>query len=792
MQIGAARPLCCFCWLLTIGVAISFFAPWDTGVCLLVATVIAVAVFVVGLISIFCKRGRLQLLYAAFLLLGLLAGVVASLLYQYRTVLPAQRYAESTQGEAVELRGLVISREVESSYINAYGVRVQLPNGKTCATYLSVMGEEGLDVGDEIRLPATLTLVRDADEQAWLIRHLQAKGYMLYAEAEFLPSDAVVSTGHFVLREALAGVQGELSYRLSRAIGGEQGRLTAALLLGTRERLSDATVLDFRRTGASHLLALSGLHLSMIVLMLDALLRLVRCPYRLRVLLLCVVAVLFLLLTGCSISTLRATVMLLFLSVSRLRGAPHDSLTPLSLFLALCLALRPSWILDVGLWLSVLAALCVVEIIPALVEKTGGQAKGILPRMWRYIKVSLISSMIVLLVLLVPMALFFGETAWLSPVANLVLIPLATIALTLGLLVLPLLYLSGVGWIFEVLSGALCDALYAITGAMIKIAAQLSDVKGALISLRYDFVPYLLSVLLVVLLAFLLFKWKRPRRVVALLAAWCIAFGAALTITHMQGIGHWQASYTVHGKSELLALNQGSTTVLCDVSDGSYTTYRTWLHGGMPDGTTEVEAIVLTHYHQRHITSVYKLLGDVRVRSIYLPLTMPSATQDKARQDEGILRSIMELARERRVNVCLYLPEEGATITSHLTLERLDYDILKRSTHPTFAASWVYRNDDMDAESRLYLLGASVWESEQSEQVFADATACDALLLSGHGPKIKSSYSMLDWTRAPQFVVFGSGDAMVALDSNAVTTEAFADAVIVFADRGKTTKFDLP
>jgi hypothetical protein len=171
---------------------------------------------------------------------------------------------------------------------------------------------------------------------------------------------------------------------------------------------------------------------------------------------------------------------------------------------------------------------------------------------------------------------------------------------------------------------------------------------------------------------------------------------------------------------------------------------------------------------------------------------MPSATQDKARQDEGILRSVMELARERRVNVCLYLPEEGADITSHLTLERLDYDMLKRSTHPTFAASWAYRNDDTDAGSRLYLLGASVWESEQSEQVFADATACDALLLSGHGPKIKSSYSMLDWTRAPQLVVFGSGDAMVALDSNAVTTEAFADAVIVFADRGKTTKFDLP
>lgn len=791
MQIGAGRPLCCFCWLLTIGVALSFFAPWGEGISWLAATVIAVAAFILGLISIVCKRGRFRLLYTAFLLLGLLSGLLATSLYQYRTVKPAEDFVKSTQGEAVELRGVVVSCEIESSYLNAYGVRAQLPDGKTCSVYLSVMGEDGLCVGDEISLSTTVTLVTDADEQAWLIRYLRSEGYVLCAEAELLPTDAVVSRGNFVLREWLASVQNRLSYKVSRAVGGEQGRLAAALLLGTREQLDDATVLDFRRAGVSHLLALSGLHLSMIVLIFDALLRLVRCPYRLRVVLLCTAAVLFLLLTGCSISTLRATFMLLLLSVSRLRGSPHDALTPLSLFLAVCLALRPIWILDVGLWLSVGATLCIVEIIPTLMSNADHEKKGVLVRVWRYIKLSIISSMTVLLVLLIPMALFFGETSWLSPVANLALIPLATVALTMGLVLLPLLCLSGVGVLFHALCDMLCDALRAVTGCMIRLAEQLSDIKGALISLRYDFVPYFLAALALVLLAFLLLKWSRPRRFLAVMGVWCVLFGMALVITQIQSVGRWQVGYTVQGKSELLVLNEGDTTVLCDWSDGSYTAYRTWLHDGMPDGTTEIEALVLTHYHQRHIASVYKLLGDVRVRTIYLPVTMPNATQQKAEQDEGILRSIMELARERRVNVVLYLPKEGAEITERLTLEQLYYDMIKRSTHPVLAASWHYRSNDTEESRCLCLVGASVWESDVASTVLAQSAACDALVLSGHGPIVKSDYSIEDWTQAPKRVVFAGDDAMTALKANAQTTQALADAHIVFVDQTHI-RFDLP
>lgn len=791
MHIGAGRPLCCFFWLSSIAVAFYVFICPNASTLMLVAAITAALIVGLLTLSVLLKRWRFRFLYVAFVVLGLLMGLLASLLYQQLEVRPAYAYAYDCQGEMTEIRGIVISHETESSYVNAYGVRANLPDKGHTMLYLRVMGECEFSVGDEICVDVTVCAVTEANEPLWFIRYLRAKGYLLVADAQLASSEMVISEGNFVLRAWLASLQHALSYRLTKAVGGEAGAFVSALLLGTRSALSDVTVLDFRRAGASHLLALSGLHLSMVMLMLDAFLRLLRCPYRMRMTILPVVAVAFLLLTGCSISMIRATVMLLLLQASRMRGTPHDALTPLSVFFGVCLAVRPTWILDVGLWLTVLATLTVIDIIPSLMRREKDKRTSMSARIWTYLSTNVGGSLLVMLALMIPMALSFGEFSWLSPVANLLLTPLTTVILGIGMLCLPLLYLADVLPLLQRMSDLMCDVLSTLAQAMLSITAGLSDIRGALISLRYDFVPYLLVVLLIAFLLFSLFKWRKPVRFVAVLCGWCLLFVGAFVITHFQGAGNWQATYTVHGKSELLTLNEGETTVLCDLTDGSYTTYRELLHNGLPQGTTEIEALVLTHYHKRHIASVYKLLGDCRVRTIFLPLTLPDATQDKATQDEGILRSIAALAKERRVQVRYYLPSEGVDVTDTLTLEELYYCMLKRSTHPTIAVSWSYRQDAQDVGDRLTLLGASAWEGSAWQEILKDVALCDALILSNHGPVIKTDYSVPAWLDGPHAVLFAKGNASTALLPDANTAAVLSDAALYFADQTHT-KFDLP
>ena len=377
------------------------------------------------------------------------------------------------------------------------------------------------------------------------------------------------------------------------------------------------------------------------------------------------------------------------------------------------------------------------------------------------------------------MALLFGEISVLSPISNLVLSPLMTALLALGVLVLPLLYLAPHWAFLAPLTEHLADALRYLADAMLDITSRRSDVRGALVSLRYDFVPILLLLLLLALLAFLLLRWERPHRFLAVAALWCLVFAVCLGVTSFADRGEWELTYTASGKNETLLLREGSAAVLCDVSDGSYRAIRDLLSEGLPPAVTELEALVLTHYHNRHIATIYRALGDIKVRTLWLPLTMPLADNEKAVQDEGILRSITALARLRRVEVRYYLPSEGAHVLDTLTLDRLYYEMLGRSTHPTVAMSWSHQAGT--GTSSLFYLGASVWEGKQEEAVLAHMSQADTVVLASHGPVVKTRYEMPRWDEPPTLVVVTGDDAIAALTPDRETEIALSCARIKVA-----------
>ena len=201
--------------------------------------------------------------------------------------------------------------------------------------------------------------------------------------------------------------------------------------------------------------------------------------------------------------------------------------------------------------------------------------------------------------------------------------------------------------------------------------------------------------------------------------------------------------------------------MVVDVSTGGSALYREISMRFEDFFEVELDVLVLTHYHNRHISTIYKLLGDIRVRTIWLPMSMPEVDQDKAIKDEGNLRSIVELAERRRVEVRYYLPEESAEITQGLTMERLYYVMLKRSTHPTLSFSITYGRKE--EEGRLAFIGASAWESEEADAIKQMATSSDVLMFSKHGPVIKSTLTLTDWSTIPKIVFFADGNVAEAI-----------------------------
>lgn len=152
---------------------------------------------------------------------------------------------------------------------------------------------------------------------------------------------------------------------------GESAALVKALLTGERSSLSRATVLAFRASGASHLLALSGLHLGFIYLIIRRVGNLLpwRGPAitRCRALLTMGMCGFYALMTGAGASIVRA---FLFICIREVAGmCPGRRTEPgrtLLWALMIQLALSPAVITSVGFQLSYLAMAGITFVLPGI------------------------------------------------------------------------------------------------------------------------------------------------------------------------------------------------------------------------------------------------------------------------------------------------------------------------------------------------------------------------------------------------------------------------------------------
>ena len=163
---------------------------------------------------------------------------------------------------------------------------------------------------------------------------------------------------------------------LNRAIDGvgfgnaQTPALLKALLIGQRNALDHATVVAFRAAGASHILALSGLHLGMIYGCLLLVLRILgngRAAAVAKAILSIAVCGFYTVMTGAGPSIVRAFLFISLNEISRL--LPHrrkDALAVLCTALLTQLCISPSAIRSAGFQLSYLAMLGIFLVFPAL------------------------------------------------------------------------------------------------------------------------------------------------------------------------------------------------------------------------------------------------------------------------------------------------------------------------------------------------------------------------------------------------------------------------------------------
>lgn len=222
-----------------------------------------------------------------------------------------------------------------------------------------------------------------------------------------------------------------LSRLHSEGLDGDALAVVAALTVGEKRELSPALKATYSAAGASHILALSGMHVGILAALLMAVsypLRWVRGGRLLQSL--CVVAALwgFAALSGGSVSAVRAvTLFTLYVLAACFTEGRYSGMYGLSLAVFLMLLCRPAWLFDVGFQLSVAAVAFLLLLQPFLWQWTRRAPWGVRQAL-RLMGMSVAAQWGTLPFILY----YFGTFPVCFLLANLLVVPLATVLLWLS------------------------------------------------------------------------------------------------------------------------------------------------------------------------------------------------------------------------------------------------------------------------------------------------------------------------------------------------------------------------
>ncbi len=259
----------------------------------------------------------------------------------------------------------------------------------------------------------TLSNDRGVQYKSYLTRGIVARGYTYFYQISI--TDCCEPTLKDNIRK---GVKDKFD-----ANAGEYSDLGYAMMFGDSTFLDEDVKDIFRDTGIAHLLAVSGLHISVLVLAISFILKLIRSPKIVNIFVVAAILSFYCYVCGFSVSVIRASLMAVFSLYALSRGKSYDRLTGLSLVAVIILAIEPLQLFNISFVLSFSAVLAIILVAVPLTR--------VLNKFLHHKLAEMLSLIIAVQIgLLVTNLFYFGKFALTSILTNFVSVPIASIAYT--------------------------------------------------------------------------------------------------------------------------------------------------------------------------------------------------------------------------------------------------------------------------------------------------------------------------------------------------------------------------
>ncbi len=408
-----------------------------------------------------------------------------------------------------------------------------------------------------------------------------------------------------------------LAARLSKAVPAESRPFLLTVWLGDRRRITDETYTKFLESGTAHILAVSGIHLGIVFVTVAYALRFFVSRRRLRIYLTMAAVLLFALMAGARVSSVRAAIMIALYLLSELFDREPDTPTVLSLAAILFTLHDPDVVLGPGFQLSFLSIASILMFSEPIRERLLWMprlAPDGLPTTLVMALTTLAATTLAVQILPLPIAVtFFHVVPFAGILLNLLVVPLLTIVLWLGFLT------SLAALVLEPVAALFGHAMHPFITLILWLVNATSELNA---SHSYLPAPTALGMAAYIAAAALLFcslaaARNRGRWIVATICAVAVAAALWRPMSHeaevtFLDVGHGDAAFVRTPGGSTLLIDAGDRSGFIDMGKRVLGPYL-W-----SNGVTRLDALLISHPDRDHIGGATYVLDHFAVGTVLL------------------------------------------------------------------------------------------------------------------------------------------------------------------------------
>ena len=414
--------------------------------------------------------------------------------------------------------------------------------------------------------------------------------------------------------------------------------LAKALVMGDTADFYNDTLLEsaFRRAGLTHIVSVSGMHLTFIISILAIFIR----NRRRRSVISIPIIIFFAAFVGFTPSVCRAGIMHLCIAAANLSKREPDDLTSLFASVFLIILTDPYAVCGVSLQLSFAAMLGIIVFTPRIHKVLSSPIKDLPKIPGRVLNaiISIFAATVGALVFTIPLsAIYFGQVSVAAPITSLLTLGVLSLAFSLCILACLLaavflpagtiaagfasLFLRYIMWIAKCISNTDFAAIYTSDALAVICLILTYAAFIAVFLLKKSFRAYIIPICMSV-----------ASVCIIILAPSLRAYDTSLNMTALDV-----------GQGQCIVVTTGTMTAVIDCGSNSGEDAGQIASDYLRSrGISTIDILILTHYHSDHVNGVVDLISQFKTRTFLLP-----PMEDYTEYDDKIL----DIAKKKDGNI---------------------------------------------------------------------------------------------------------------------------------------------